>query len=59
MSLSTDGTTLRFIPVRLGDEGLYSCVVSNFAGNATQEMQLFVGSKNLLFFCIFSLIVYF
>ncbi|KHN71012.1 Hemicentin-2 [Toxocara canis] len=41
--LSEDSTQLKIHSSKLHDEGLYSCVAMNPAGNATQKQQLYVG----------------
>ncbi|EFO26419.1 hypothetical protein LOAG_02064 [Loa loa] len=43
LELSPDRTQLRIHHSKLHDEGMYSCVAINPAGNATQIQQLYVG----------------
>ncbi|VDN03058.1 unnamed protein product [Thelazia callipaeda] len=43
VELSADRTQLKIHNSKLHDEGLYSCVAVNQAGNATQKQQLYVG----------------
>ncbi|VDK28329.1 unnamed protein product [Gongylonema pulchrum] len=43
IELSADQTQLKIHHSKLHDEGLYSCVAVNPAGNATQKQQLYVG----------------
>ncbi|VDO33171.1 unnamed protein product [Onchocerca flexuosa] len=43
VELSPDRTQLKIHHSKLHDEGLYSCVAVNPAGNATQKQQLYVG----------------
>lgn len=45
IELSSDRTQLRIHHSKLHDEGLYSCVAINAAGNATQQQQLYVGGQ--------------
>ncbi|KAK0404392.1 hypothetical protein QR680_017436 [Steinernema hermaphroditum] len=43
MSVSNGGANLEINDTKLHDEGLYTCIAENSAGNATQNIQLFVG----------------
>ncbi|CAG9531888.1 unnamed protein product [Cercopithifilaria johnstoni] len=43
IELSSDRTQLKMHHSKLHDEGMYSCVAVNPAGNATQKQQLYVG----------------
>uniref|UniRef100_F1KPK8 Hemicentin-2 n=1 Tax=Ascaris suum TaxID=6253 RepID=F1KPK8_ASCSU len=43
MEISDGGTQLKIHSSKLHDEGLYTCVAMNTAGNATQKQQLYVG----------------
>uniref|UniRef100_A0A915PUW8 Hemicentin-1 n=1 Tax=Setaria digitata TaxID=48799 RepID=A0A915PUW8_9BILA len=43
VELSPDRTQLKIHQSKLHDEGMYSCVAVNPAGNATQKQQLYVG----------------
>lgn len=43
MELSLDRTQLKMHHSKLHDEGFYSCIAVNPAGNATQKLQLYVG----------------
>uniref|UniRef100_A0A0R3RPP0 Hemicentin-1 n=1 Tax=Elaeophora elaphi TaxID=1147741 RepID=A0A0R3RPP0_9BILA len=43
IELSPDRTQLKIHHSKLHDEGMYSCVAVNPAGNATQKQQLYVG----------------
>lgn len=43
VELSPDRTQLKIHQSKLHDEGMYSCVAINPAGNATQRQQLYVG----------------
>lgn len=45
VELSSDHTQVKIHNTRLHDEGLYSCVAVNPAGNATQMHQLYVGGS--------------
>ncbi|VDM20028.1 unnamed protein product [Wuchereria bancrofti] len=43
IELSPDQTQLKIHHSKLNDEGMYSCVAVNPAGNATQKLQLYIG----------------
>ncbi|CAJ0933472.1 unnamed protein product, partial [Mesorhabditis belari] len=43
VGFNDDKTTLSFQGVKLNDEGEYTCVATNSAGNVTQQIQLYVG----------------
>ncbi|VIO88235.1 Uncharacterized protein BM_BM11652 [Brugia malayi] len=43
IELSPDQTQLKIHHAKLNDEGMYSCVAVNPAGNATQKLQLYIG----------------
>ncbi|KAL3989826.1 Immunoglobulin I-set domain family protein [Acanthocheilonema viteae] len=43
IELSSDRTQLKIHHSKLHDEGMYSCIAVNPAGNATQKQQLYVG----------------
>lgn len=45
MEISDGGTQLKIHSSKLHDEGLYTCVAMNTAGNATQKQQLYVGGS--------------